>query len=225
MADDLARLEEISSLLGTRVPAGFVPKCEGFLEELLKWNRRMNLMSQADESRLVARHVLDSLCVLSVVPGLSGKRIVDVGTGAGFPGVVLALWAPDAEIILVESRAKKVAFLNAIRRSLSLANVGVLGSRAEELASSGSLRGTADLVVVRGVGKTARLTASLLELIKPDGAVLFYCSARSCRTAGRSRELPATRTGAEGPGPVMEYRTPAWQTLTSLAVLRKRRTS
>jgi 16S rRNA G527 N7-methylase RsmG len=133
---ELARLEEISEAIGRSPRPGFVASCEAFLGELVKWNRRINLVSRLDEERIVERHLLDSLCLLSVEPQLAGKTAIDVGSGAGFPGLVLALWEPAASVFLVESRGKRASFLRTAKRRLFIRNIKVMEARLEQLAEA-----------------------------------------------------------------------------------------
>jgi len=216
---ELARLREIATALELDVPRGFVPQCQGYLVELTKWNRKMNLVSRADEKRIVERHLLDSLCLLSVERRLAGKKIVDVGSGAGFPGLVLAMWERDAVVFLVESRSKRVAFLNAARRTLGLDNVQVVHSRAEDLArpehSSGPLPPlTVDIVVSRAVGGAVDLVVAVRNLLKINGLLVLY------KRRTQSGELEDAESFRER-GFDSKVVTPAWNTQTRLLVLRK----
>jgi 16S rRNA (guanine527-N7)-methyltransferase len=94
-----------------------------------KWNRVHNLTAIRDPEMMLAAHVLDSL---AVVPYIAGPRITDIGSGAGFPGIPLALARPDCHITLIESNHKKAAFLQQVRIDLQLKNVRVVNRRAEE---------------------------------------------------------------------------------------------
>ncbi len=98
------------------------------LQLLVKWNRVYNLTSLRDESELVSHHLLDSL---SVVPFLPAGRLIDVGSGAGFPGIPIAVAAPHREVVLLDSNSKKTAFLRQAVAELRLANVSVETQRIE----------------------------------------------------------------------------------------------
>ena len=101
-----------------------------FLAELVRWNKAYNLTAVTDPMEMVDRHVIDSL---SIRPFIDGRRILDSGTGAGLPGVVLAIAEPDRHFVLVDSNGKKVRFLRHIRRTMGLYNIEPLHARLESL--------------------------------------------------------------------------------------------
>ena len=95
---------------------------------LAKWNKAYNLTAVRDEAQMVVRHLLDSL---AVVPYLTGKRLIDVGTGAGLPGIPLAILFPEREFHLLDSNGKKTRFLTQVKNELGLTNLQVVNSRVE----------------------------------------------------------------------------------------------
>lgn len=129
-----------------------------FLALLAKWNRTYNLTAIDDPLEMVSRHLLDSL---SIAPHLCGQRILDVGSGAGLPGIPLAIWFPGREFHLLDSNGKKIRFLFQAKVALGLANVTVHQARAEALDDA---RGF-DCV-------TSRAFASLAEMIRVSGHLL-----------------------------------------------------
>ena len=142
---------------------------EGFRlyrRELVEWNERANLTAIVDCAEVQTRHFLDSLSVLLSVGQVRG-RVLDVGAGAGFPGVPLKMVYPGIALYLVESRRKKADFLRHLVRRLGLSGVDVVVGRAEELAHDSAYRQTFDVVVSRAV---ARLD-TLAELALPFCAV------------------------------------------------------
>jgi 16S rRNA (guanine527-N7)-methyltransferase len=101
----------------------------GYLSLLKRWNRVYNLTTVNSDKDFVTRHILDSL---SVVPYLKGKRIIDIGTGAGLPGIPVALACPDLTVTLLDSNAKRCRFLRQVQAQLKLQNVNIVQQRAEE---------------------------------------------------------------------------------------------
>lgn len=109
------------------------------------WNEKINLISRKDTENLEVHHILHSLAIAKVESFVSGSRILDVGTGGGFPGIPLAILFPEVEFVLVDSIGKKINVVNAIAAELGLQNVKALHQRAEEVA------GKFDFVVSRAV--------------------------------------------------------------------------
>lgn len=99
-----------------------------YLALLLKWNKAFNLTAITDERKMVTRHILDSLAIL---PFLEGRRILDLGSGAGLPGIPLALALPEREFVLLDANGKKTRFLEEVKRQLQLDQVEIVQSRAE----------------------------------------------------------------------------------------------
>lgn len=103
-----------------------------YVAELLKWNAAYNLTAVRDPAEMVTRHLLDSLAVLAPVAALGVTRLIDVGSGAGLPGLVLAVARPDWRVDVLDSNGKKARFLRHAARTLGLGNVGVIEARAEQ---------------------------------------------------------------------------------------------
>jgi len=152
-----------------------------YIDLLIKWNARINLTAIRAPEEIVQRHFGESLFVAShILAEKSVKTAIDLGSGAGFPGVPFALLAPEVEITLVESSQKKSTFLKELIYLLGLKNVKVFGGRAESYSQ------TADLVMLRAVEKFGEALPLALKLISPGGrlAVLIGTS-----QIGLAREL------------------------------------
>jgi len=121
-----------------------------YLAELVRWNKAYNLTAVTDPMEMVDRHIIDSL---SIRPFIEGRRILDSGTGAGLPGVVLAVAEPDPHFILVDSNGKKVRFLRHIKRTLGLDNIEPVHARLESL----QLDPPPQEIVARALAPLARL--------------------------------------------------------------------
>jgi 16S rRNA (guanine527-N7)-methyltransferase len=135
------------------------------LDLLDEWGKRMNLTAIRERSQQITKHVLDSL---TVRPWLRGNRIADVGSGAGFPGIPLAIVAPGLQFALIESTGKKCRFLEHVRDQLQLANVEVVQSRAESYRPAERF----DTVLARAVGPLAHLVRYAGSLVGGDGRLL-----------------------------------------------------
>ncbi len=127
-AGDAATLLEGARVLGVALDATAINRLLQYVQLLKRWNRTFNLVSRKDIDRLVARHLLDSL---SVRPWLHGPRVMDLGSGAGLPGIPLAIVCPDRDFTLVDRSKRKTRFLNQVIAELDLANVFVCCQNAK----------------------------------------------------------------------------------------------
>lgn len=139
---------------------------------LLEWNERMNLTAITVPAQIQLRHFLDSLSCATVTGDLNGKRLIDVGTGAGFPGLPLKILYPALQLSLVESVIKKTTFLTVVVKELDLQEVLVLPERAEVLGQSPAHREQYDWAVGRSVAELRVLAEYLLPFCHIGGAVL-----------------------------------------------------
>jgi len=154
--------------LGLSLTKEQVTLFQTYYEELIRWNSRVNLTAIVDYEEVQIKHFLDSLTVAPLIGNTSG-RLLDVGTGAGFPGVPLKIVFPDIAVTLVESVKKKAAFLNHLVDRLSLDGVEVIAERAETLAHDERHREGFDVAVSRGVADLATLAELTLPFCVVGG--------------------------------------------------------
>lgn len=145
-----------------------------YLELLLHWNRRINLTGIRDPKTIVRRLFAESLCIAQAVE-LRGW-LVDVGSGAGFPGLALKLAAPDLRVTLIEVRQKKCAFLKEVARQCGFAGVEVVAERFQEWAARVAAK--ADLITTRAVNVDAALLQAFKKLLAPRGRAVFLTSSK-----------------------------------------------
>ena len=145
-----AAISEALAALEQAFPEGAAERFATLLDELERWNRKVNLTAVRDRTEMITVHLKDSLAVR---PYLRGARILDVGTGAGFPGLPLAIAEPDREFTLLDSNNKKVAFIEHVAGLLGLDNVSAARSRAEDFAPGKRF----DTVVARAVAALPKL--------------------------------------------------------------------
>lgn len=148
-----------------------------YYEELVAWNARFNLTAITDRREVQVRHFLDSLSCLLVLDARfpSGKpppRVMDIGAGAGFPGIPLKLVRPDWELTLVDSVRKKVQFLEHMVQVLQLRGVAVVGARAEELGQDPTHREQYDVALGRAVAELSVLAEYLLPFCRVGGVMV-----------------------------------------------------
>lgn len=141
-----------------------------YLELLARWNRAYNLTAVDEPPAMVDRHLLDSL---SILPWLQGRLVVDAGTGAGLPGVPLAVACPNKHFVLVDSNGKKIRFLRQVRRELGLDNIEPVQARLEAFAPET----TPDEFVARALAPLPRLVAQLGRFLD-EGARLLAMKGR-----------------------------------------------
>lgn len=151
--------------LGQELPQDTVDKLAHLLSELRRWGQRVNLTAILEPERMISAHVLDSL---SVRPLLKQPRVIDVGTGAGFPGLPLAIVTPETRFVLLDSNGKKLSFVRYIVAELGLTNVEAVKARAEDYAPGSRF----DTVIARALASTDRLLAIAGHLVKEDGVLL-----------------------------------------------------
>jgi len=137
-------------------------------------SRSLNLVSSGDTEVIRDRHILDSLAVVPILQG--NEKIIDIGTGAGFPGLPVKIWYPDTHVILVESRMKRAEFLMDAVVALGIENCEVLNQRVEMVAHIPEYRGHFDVALARAVANLSVLWEYMLPLLKIGGVAVAYKS-------------------------------------------------
>ncbi|GIX08183.1 MAG: hypothetical protein KatS3mg115_2586 [Candidatus Poribacteria bacterium] len=144
-----------------------------YLRELLHWNRRMNLVGEREPDRIVRRHLLDSALGAFYLPLRAGDQIADLGSGAGLPGIPLAILCPAVTVYLYEARTKKAGFLAAVKAKLGLENAVVMPERFETTPKPGEPPAF-DGVVSRYTAATDRLVRLARPRLRPGGWLFAY---------------------------------------------------
>ena len=165
-------LAEGAAAMGLNLSADQLAQFARYQDLLLDWNLRLNLTAIREPAAVQRRHFLDSLSCAAVTGDLSGRRLVDVGAGAGFPGLPLKILYPALSLTLVESVAKKARFLAAVTEDLGLAGVEIAAERVENLGHMAGHRGAYDWAVARAVAALPVLAEYLLPLCKIGGHML-----------------------------------------------------
>lgn len=149
-----------------------------YYDLLIEWNSFMNLTAITDFSEVLKKHFIDSVSLIKAVPDLSIKdyEIIDVGTGAGLPGIPLKIVFPHLNIVLLDSLNKRVDFLQNVIKSLNLNNIDVIHGRAENIAHSDKYREKFDICVSRAVANMAVLSEYCIPFIKINGCFISYKS-------------------------------------------------
>jgi 16S rRNA (guanine527-N7)-methyltransferase len=169
----LQRLRSGAATPGLELDDAALARLERYLEELLRWKSRLNLIGAETAETIVSRHFLESLLPLETGRLVPGGRVVDVGTGAGFPGVLLKLVRPDLKMTLVESSRRRTAFLEHLCTALRADNLGVVWGRAENLAHDAKMREAFDCAVARAVASVPVVAELTLPFVTIGGAAIL----------------------------------------------------
>lgn len=154
-------------------------KCKQLIQYyklLIEWNEKINLTSITDYKDVVAKHFIDSLSIVNSIDMNAEYSLIDIGTGAGFPGIPLKIVFPMLDVVLVDSLDKRVKFLNIVIKELGLKNIKAVHARAEEFGHS-NYRETFDICVTRAVANLAVISEYCLPLVSVGGYFVAYKSA------------------------------------------------
>lgn len=156
-------------------------KFNKYYKLLIEWNKQMNLTSITELEEVKIKHFLDSAALLKFIDKeqLKGKTMIDVGTGAGFPGIPLAILCPELKITLLDSLAKRVRFLEAVANECGLENVIAVHGRAEDMGQMSEYREKYDYAVSRAVANLSTLSEYCIPFVKVGGYFLPYKSMKT----------------------------------------------
>ena len=152
--------------IGIIINNDIINKLEIYKNELIEWNKKFNLTTILEDKDIYLKHFYDSLCLVKAT-SLDNKNICDFGTGAGFPGIVLAIIFSNSNITLIESNNKKVLFLEYIKNILNLNNVTIINKRTEDYGKNN--REIFDIVTCRAVSSLKIILELSISLLKKDG--------------------------------------------------------
>ncbi|MCB0111899.1 MAG: 16S rRNA (guanine(527)-N(7))-methyltransferase RsmG [Caldilineaceae bacterium] len=196
-------LQEGCQQLGIPLSSAQMDQFIRYYQELLTWNEKFNLTGITELEEVQTKHFLDSLVSLPLIaeelgesmPPTRALHCIDVGTGAGLPGIPLKLVAPALHWTLLDGTGKKIAFLQHMVDELALTNVEVVQGRAEEIGRNNRYRANYDLVTARAVAPLVTLVEYLLPLVKLDGFALIYKGAGSPQEFMEARKAIQTLGG------------------------------
>ncbi len=198
---DLERIRGRLDRNGIPYSAELPERLEIYLRLLLEWNRRMDLTAVPEEEEILDRHFIDSLTVLRTGMIPPDASLIDVGTGAGFPGMVLAMARPDLQVTLLDAQQKRLHFLEAVRDAAGAGNVRLLHARAEDGAKDRKHREQYEIAAARALAPLNVLCEYLLPFVRIGGCALCWkgpalrdeleAGRRSARMLGGRLEMPA----------------------------------
>lgn len=147
-----------------------------FYEQLIEWNKFMNLTGITEYEEVIEKHFVDSLSIVKAVNLEKVNTMIDIGTGAGFPGIPLKIMFPNLKIILLDSLNKRIKFLNNIIEMNKLTDINAIHGRAEELAKNKEYRENFDICVSRAVANLSTLSEYCIPFVKTGGIFVPYKS-------------------------------------------------
>jgi 16S rRNA (guanine527-N7)-methyltransferase len=162
--------------LGVELSQEYVDRLLIYLQELILWNTKIDLVSQTDPELIIRKHFLDSIAVLPHIQG--SLSILDIGSGAGFPGIPLAILLPDSSVSLIEVKRKRINFLRQAARKIKGENLTVYEGRAEILAQESILENAFDLVISRATWDTPTFLRLAVPFVRCGGKILAMKGSR-----------------------------------------------
>lgn len=165
-------VQNCQQLLGIRLTESQIMAFQTFESELVTWNEKFNLTAIRDQEQIRNKHFLDSLTCIFAWGENKPKNLIDIGTGAGFPGIPLKILYPNMKLTLVESIGKKTKFCQHVVNILNLENVKIIQDRAEVIGQEINYREKYDWAVARAVANLPVLVEFLIPLVKLDGGVI-----------------------------------------------------
>lgn len=207
--------------LGVAVSAAQIAALACHAGELVKWNKKINLTRISDPAEMAIKHYVDSLACVPFLP--SGGRILDIGSGGGFPGIPIAVVGQPEDVLMIDSVRKKVNFLQHAVRTMRLDNAQALHVRAQDLHAQPAYCDCFDAVVCRALTGVAQIVEMAFPLLKAGGRVVAL-KGRAKQAAQECRQLEPDGRVPSGPDGtrVVTYRLPVSNVERSLVVIQKR---
>ena len=162
--------KEYANKISTKITQKQIDYFYQYMNILLEWNKKMNLTAIIEEKDVILKHFIDSITVNQYLQ--EEDKIMDIGTGAGFPGIPLKILNSQKEFILVDSLNKRIQFLEEVKKELELSNLTLIHSRVEDLAKDNNYRESSDVVVSRAVANLRVLVEYMLPFAKTGGIII-----------------------------------------------------
>lgn len=164
------KMQENSKVLGFNFSVEQLEKFYKYMNLLIEWNEKMNLTAIVEPKEIVLKHFIDSLTIIKYID--QNKTVIDIGTGAGFPGIPIKIVRNDLKITLLDSLNKRVNFLNEVIKELKLENINAVHARIEEYAKNKQYRETYDIATSRAVANLTTLSEYMLPMVKVNGTAI-----------------------------------------------------
>ena len=191
----MKELKEVFDRLNIEFDEERESKYKGYMDDVLELNKSINLTAITDKDKFIEGHYVDSLACAFLQEFDKARRVVDIGTGGGFPGVPLAIAYPDKEFVLVDSLNKRIKIINSLCEKYEITNVKAIHGRAEEFARKPDLRDSFDMCVSRAVANMSTLVELCLPFVKTGGFFVAYKGPESDEEINNSAKAIKTLGG------------------------------
>lgn len=191
-------LKEYIKKVGITLTDEQVNKLIKYFEMLVEKNKVMNLTAITEYSEVVIKHFADSIAIVNAFDIKKTDTLIDIGTGAGFPGMVLKIVFPELQITLLDSLYKRIKFLNEVISELSLTGIETIHGRAEDYAHNEKYREKYDVCVSRAVANLSTLSEYCIPFVRLNGSFVSY-KAGDCEEEVKNAEAAITKLGGKKP--------------------------
>lgn len=181
------KLSNAAEKIGVQIGRQETERFLKYLELLLEWNEKINLTAITDPEEILIKHFVDSISLIPFLNKNIKYRLLDVGTGAGFPGIPLKIVMPDINVVLLDSLNKRVAFLDVVIKELGLTGITTVHGRAEDFGRQSGYRDSFDIVTSRAVAKLSVLTELCIPFVKKGGFFASYKGAKAPEEIGEAK--------------------------------------
>ena len=219
MAITTQQIRDTAQAVGVTLDESQAAQLLRYRDLLVEWNARFNLTGITDDTSILARHFADSLTTLRALPMKTGSALLDVGSGAGLPGIPLKIARPDLDVTLMDSTGKKVTFCQAAIDDLHLSGIQAVKERAEEAAHKPAYREQFDVVIARAVAPLPILVEYLLPFTRVGGVCIAMKGSDAAEEAAHAARAISTVGGA--PARVVPVSLPGLPDQRALVIVEK----
>lgn len=171
-SDNISKVINVSRELGININIDQAKKLISYMSYILDCNQYINLTAITNEDEFITKHLIDSMVISTLEEYIDANTVIDIGTGAGFPGIPLAVLSSDKQFLLVDSLLKRIKIVNEGINLLELKNVAAVHARGETLEKKTIFKNGADLVIARAVANMGKLAKYTLPNVKKDGFII-----------------------------------------------------
>lgn len=211
------KMKENEKYLGFHFSVEQLEQFFAYMNLLIEWNKKMNLTAIVEPNEIILKHFIDSITIIKEID--NNSKIIDVGTGAGFPGVPLSIMNPTLKVTLADSLNKRLIFLQEVVNQLGLKNIEIIHARAEELGQDKKYRESFNVATSRAVANLSTLSEYLIPLVKKEGKII------SMKAGGAQEEIETAKKAIKILGGkiegIEEFKLPQTEIERTIILIRK----